>query len=439
MGDGKGLILAKGRRIDRYEIRELIGRGSHGAVYRAADTRLGRTVALKIFGGGDGSGLDERLRERFTRAALAISKVDHENVVQVLDFGIADGATPYVVMEHLRGQTLESLLGSRGASLAISQAVDVMLAVCAALRACHQVGITHGGLNPRKIFLTETDTGAQVKVIDFGLSAAGRADNQYALGAMLQVCLARRPAGLEAVVLKATHRVAVQRFESVHALGQALWEFASPLGQDRWKNYYFHPRAHEAKEVADASHASQSLTKVNVPTKELGLTPVLAVPLPTPVAGGTELRSPLPTSAGEPSSASASSASDRVRPAPHRRSWIVTLDRGRCRAPRAGPLRGARRPIGPPAGRQWTRHARHPAARGAHRNDGCTSRCASRAGGASGAPGTDARRQFQAIPDTKAGAELTDAPDGRWARNRNSCRVTKQRSRARSEAKDRPL
>ena len=77
-----------------------------------------------------------------------------------------------------------------------------MLAACAALRACHQVGIVHGALNPRKI-CCDTDTGAQVKVIDFALStasAADVADDQHALGAVLDVCLPRRPAELEAVV-----------------------------------------------------------------------------------------------------------------------------------------------------------------------------------------------------------------------------------------------
>jgi serine/threonine protein kinase len=289
----------KRRRIDRYEIHELIGEGGMGAVYRAIDSRLGRTVALKtVVSHRSGEGLTDELRQRFMREALAASQVDHRNVVHVIDFGVADDGTPYLVMEYLRGRDLGVLLKKSQAALTIEYVADVMLGVCAALRACHQLGIVHRDLKPSNIFLADTDTGPEIKVLDFGVSKAptasdltqegqilgtpqylspeqvngkvGPESDQYALGVLLYVCLTKKlpfeehqnlsllraieagrfqgprahrpeiPEPLEAIVLRAMHANPTARFESVHALGQALWSFASSRGQVEWKNFYFH-------------------------------------------------------------------------------------------------------------------------------------------------------------------------------------------------------
>jgi eukaryotic-like serine/threonine-protein kinase len=289
----------KRRRIDRYEIHELIGEGGMGAVYRAIDSRLGRTVALKtVVSHRSGEGLTDELRQRFMREALAASQVDHRNVVHVIDFGVTEDGTPYLVMEYLRGRDLGVLLKKAKAPLAIEYVADVMLGVCAALRACHQLGIVHRDLKPSNIFLADTDTGPEIKVLDFGVSKApmagdltqegqilgtpqylspeqvngkvGPESDQYALGVLLYVCLTKKlpfeehqnlsllraievgrfqgprahrpeiPPRLEAIVLRAMHANPTERFESVHALGQALWAFASSRAQVEWKNYYFH-------------------------------------------------------------------------------------------------------------------------------------------------------------------------------------------------------
>jgi serine/threonine protein kinase len=292
--------FAPGHRIDRYELRELIGRGGMGSVYRAVDTKLGRTVALKtVSGRRSGARLTDRVRQRFLREAMALSKVEHRNVVQVMDFGFADDGTPFLVMEHLRGRDLGTLLAESDAPPTVEHVVDIMLGVCAALRACHRVGIVHRDLKPGNIFLVDTDTGAEVKVLDFGVSKApssddltregqivgtpqylapeqvdgkvGPASDQYALGVLIYACLTLRlpyedhqsfgllraiesgkfesprrlrpdlPEALERIVLRAMHVSPGERFESVYALGQQLWELASRRGQDEWKNYYFPP------------------------------------------------------------------------------------------------------------------------------------------------------------------------------------------------------
>jgi serine/threonine protein kinase len=285
------------KKIDRYQLQELIGCGGMGAVYRAVDTKLGRTVALKTATGKrTGARLTDRVRQRFLREAMALSKVEHRNVVQVLDFGFADDGTPFLVMEHLRGQDLGARLATARAPLAVTEAVDIMLGVCAALRACHRVGIIHRDLKPGNIFLAETDTGREVKVLDFGVSKAptadeltregqilgtpqylapeqidgkvGPASDQYALGVLLYVCLTLRlpyedhenrdllraietgkfeapralrpelPPELEEILLRAMHVSPSDRFESVYALGQRLWKLASPRAQEEWRSYY---------------------------------------------------------------------------------------------------------------------------------------------------------------------------------------------------------
>ena len=239
-------LFAKGQRIDRYEIRDLIGQGGMGAVYRALDTKLGRTVALKtVVAHRRGALLTDDMRQRFMREALAASKVDHRNVVQVLDFGIVDDGTPYLVMEYLRGQDLGVLLKNSREPLAVDYVVDIMLGVCAALRACHHVGIIHRDLKPANIFLCETDTGDEVKVLDFGVSklaldgsitedgqilgtpqylspeqVEGRVvpeSDQYALGMLLYACLTRELPyqGLQHLAL--LHAIANGNFEPPRA------------------------------------------------------------------------------------------------------------------------------------------------------------------------------------------------------------------------------
>ncbi len=277
------------RVVDRYEIVAVIGRGAGGAVYRALDLRLGRTVALKTATGSrEGARLTDRVRRRFLREAMALSKVDQRNVVQVLDYGFADDGTPFLVMEHLRGRDLGAVLALAEGPLPVPQVADVGLGVCAALRACHRVGIIHRDLKAADVFLVDTDTGVEIKVLDFGVSSAaasddrtrqappvpachhlapeqidgkvGPASDQYALGVLLHVCLTRRlpdrlqagpgglrghalPPALDAILRRATRPAPAERFESVYALGRELLQFASPRGQAQWRDYY-HPARH---------------------------------------------------------------------------------------------------------------------------------------------------------------------------------------------------
>ena len=340
-----------------------------GTVYRAVDTKLGRIVALKtVVAHKRGDKLTEEIRERFMREALAASRVDHRNVVQVLDFGFADDGTPYMVMEYLRGRSLSAILKSASAPLAIDHVADVLLSVCAALRACHHVGIIHRDLKPANIYLCDTDTGWEIKVLDFGISKAPAADeltqdgqiigtpqylspeqiegtvgiesDQYALGVLLYVCLTQRlpfanfqgvrllraisegkfdpprtlradlPQALEAIVLRAMHVEPKQRFDSIHALGQRLWEFASPSGQAQWKTFYFHtPAATQPLKPATAPSETQ---RRELAREKAAPAPGATAPAPTAAASFAPARDASGSASAEKPRADSTASLDAV-------------------------------------------------------------------------------------------------------------------------------
>ena len=151
-----------GTRFGPYEIVKPLGAGGMGEVYEARDTRLDRSVALKILPAALAS--DEVARARFDREAKAIAALNHPNICALHDIGDADGHG-FLVMERLEGETLQDRL-QRGA-LDIEQTIEYGIALADALDAAHGRGLIHRDLKPANVFIT---TRGIVKILDFGLA-----------------------------------------------------------------------------------------------------------------------------------------------------------------------------------------------------------------------------------------------------------------------------
>ena len=159
----------------RYEVREVIGRGGMADVYLGVDARLGRQVALKILKSTLSS--DPTFRNRFRLEAMSASKMSHPSIVRVFDAGDEDNGpdgetppgstTPYIVMEHVEGHLLSTLM--RQGKLEERHILKVADGVLTALEVSHKAGIVHRDIKPANIMISGDGT---VKVMDFGIARA---------------------------------------------------------------------------------------------------------------------------------------------------------------------------------------------------------------------------------------------------------------------------
>lgn len=148
--------------ISHYEITDILGEGGMGVVYRAIDTEKDTTVALKVL--SRRSLADDEVKRRFMREANTGANLDHPNIVKIYDFGEEDGEH-YLSMEYVEGETLRHLI--KDSPFSPEKAVDICIAVSAALAAAHNAGIIHRDIKSENIMLTTT---GEVKVMDFGLA-----------------------------------------------------------------------------------------------------------------------------------------------------------------------------------------------------------------------------------------------------------------------------
>ena len=172
--------LEAGLRLGPYEIVAPIGAGGMGEVYRARDTRLDRTVAIKVLPAALAA--DPQLRERFDREARAISALNHPHICTLYDVGHQDPSTgsgqavDYLVLEHLEGETLGERLGrSRDHPLRSQEALAIAIDIADALATAHRAGVIHRDLKPANVFLVRSGGAAappSAKLLDFGLAKA---------------------------------------------------------------------------------------------------------------------------------------------------------------------------------------------------------------------------------------------------------------------------
>src|SRR5438477_2619002 len=157
-----------GKSLRSYRIEAKIGAGGMGVVYKAVDSRLGRTVAIKILSATDLSGDRER---RFIQEAKAASSLNHPNIITIYDVDTQeiDGKpVQYIAMEYVAGDTLDHLIGRKG--LRVREVVKYAVQIADALAAAHAAGIVHRDLKPANIIVTPQ---GQVRILDFGLAKLG--------------------------------------------------------------------------------------------------------------------------------------------------------------------------------------------------------------------------------------------------------------------------
>ena len=216
------MALTPGTKLGPYEVQEPLGAGGMGEVYRARDTRLDRTVAIKILPAHLSDNPDAK--QRFDREARAISSLNHPNICTLHDVGHQDGID-YLVMEHLEGETLADRL--RKGPLPLEQVLRVGAEICQGLEKAHRSGVVHRDLKPANIMLTKSG----VKLLDFGLAkptiaAVGVGSSSASLATMSQ------PLTVEGMIVGTFQYMAPEQLEGkdadvrsdVFALGTVLYE-----------------------------------------------------------------------------------------------------------------------------------------------------------------------------------------------------------------------
>ncbi len=154
--------------LGRYEAVRLLGEGGMGRVYLARQIDLGRQVVVKVM--HDHIALDPKFRERFQRETLLMARFQHPYVVTLYDASLNDPQGPCIVMEYIRGITLDTLLHNNG-RLSPGRVCRILGQLCEALQAAHNEGIVHRDLKPANLMVVDPDTPYEkIKVMDFGLA-----------------------------------------------------------------------------------------------------------------------------------------------------------------------------------------------------------------------------------------------------------------------------
>jgi serine/threonine-protein kinase len=165
--DDSGVVAVGTVLADRYRIEGVLGSGGMGRVYRGEHVAIGKPVAVKVL--HSALGKNQEATVRFQREALASGRLDHPNIVGVLDFGTLDNGCLYLVMEVLTGEHLGQRL-DRDKRIPWAESLAVIRAVLSGLRHAHEKGVVHRDIKPENIFLATKNGDTVVKILDFGIA-----------------------------------------------------------------------------------------------------------------------------------------------------------------------------------------------------------------------------------------------------------------------------
>lgn len=245
------MALDPGTRLGPYEILATIGAGGMGEVYRARDTRLDRSVAVKILPAHLSS--SPELRQRFEREARSVSSLNHPNICTLHDVGEQDGIH-FLVMELVQGETLQARL-ERG-PMSPAEALPCAIQIADALDRAHRQGVVHRDLKPGNIMLTK----AGAKLLDFGLAKAAEA-GPAALAGMTAAPTAHSPLTAQGMVIGTFHYMAPEQLEGAPADARSdIFSFGLVLYQMLTGRRAFEGKTHASLAAAILKEAPPPLS-----------------------------------------------------------------------------------------------------------------------------------------------------------------------------------
>ena len=220
------MALTPGTKLGPYEILSPLGAGGMGEVYKARDTRLERTVAIKVLPAHLSENAE--MRQRFEREARTVSSMNHPHICTLYDIG-REGNIDFLVMEYIEGETLAERL-KRG-PLTPEEVLRYAAELADALDKAHRQGVVHRDLKPGNIMLTKTGA----KLLDFGLAKPGLNSGRHDLSALSSLPTEQRSLTEKGVVLGTFQYMAPEQLEGkdvdtrtdIFALGAVIYEMVT--------------------------------------------------------------------------------------------------------------------------------------------------------------------------------------------------------------------
>ncbi len=200
-----------GETISHYKILSEVGRGGMGVVYKAEDTKLERTVALKFLAAHLLE--DEEGRARFIREAKAAAALDHQNICTVHEIDEVEGET-FIAMAYIEGQTVKDKIGER--PLKLDEALDIAAQTAQGLQAAHEKGVVHRDIKSANLMVTPQ---GQVKVMDFGLAQLAERSQLTKTATILGTPAYMSP--------EQTKRLSTDRRTDIWSLGVVIYEMVT--------------------------------------------------------------------------------------------------------------------------------------------------------------------------------------------------------------------